>query len=57
MTPSAWKGTILEDPLPTLIHFVPMEERLERVVQEIEALQAVHRDWDPLVIWEPDIVR
>lgn len=33
-----------------------MEDRLEIILNEVEALKREHKDWDPLLVWEPDIV-
>ena len=34
-----------------------MEERLEQIIREVEALKRDNKGWEPLLIWEPDIVR
>jgi len=34
-----------------------MEERLEQIIGEVAVLKRDNKGWDPLLIWEPDIVR
>jgi hypothetical protein len=58
-TPVSLRGTELGKYPPRVLHFIPMADRMERIIAEVDEMMssAEGRDWaETLLVWEPDIV-